>query len=124
MDANVSVHHEGEPLGVRTEVKNIGSVRAVAHAIQYEIDRQIKVLEAGGVIINETRAWDADSKQTVPMRDKEEKQVTALGTKSSVSLKNINLFPQVYVYVYIYTVCFQYYNWYKRYFKHSTKNKL
>ncbi|GFG30311.1 hypothetical protein Cfor_02126 [Coptotermes formosanus] len=74
VDANVSVHREGEPLGVRTEVKNIGSVRAVAHAVEYEIDRQVKILEAGGVIVNETRAWDADSRQTVPMRDKEEKQ--------------------------------------------------
>lgn len=74
VDANVSVHREGEPLGVRTEVKNIGSVRAVAHAVEYEIDRHVKILEAGGVIVNETRAWDADSRQTVPMRDKEEKQ--------------------------------------------------
>jgi aspartyl-tRNA(Asn)/glutamyl-tRNA(Gln) amidotransferase subunit B len=57
-------------------VKNIGSVRAVAHAIEYEIDRQIKILGGGGIIVNETRAWDADSRQTVPMRDKEEKQVT------------------------------------------------
>jgi aspartyl-tRNA(Asn)/glutamyl-tRNA(Gln) amidotransferase subunit B len=96
VDANVSVHHEGEPLGVRTEVKNIGSVRAVAHAIEYEIDRQVKVLEGGEVIINETRAWDAYSKQTVPMRDKEEKQVRVLGTKSHVSLKNIN-FPLKFI---------------------------
>jgi len=79
VDANVSVHREGEPLGVRSEVKNIGSVRAVAHAVEYEIDRQVKILEAGGVVVNETRAWDADSRQTVPMRDKEEKQVTAMG---------------------------------------------
>lgn len=78
MDANVSVHHEGEPLGVRSEVKNIGSIRAVAHAIKYEIDRQVKILEAGGVVVNETRAWDADSRQTVPMRDKEVEQVTFL----------------------------------------------
>jgi aspartyl-tRNA(Asn)/glutamyl-tRNA(Gln) amidotransferase subunit B len=62
-------------------VKNIGSVRAVAHAVQYEIDRQIKTLGAGGVIMNETRAWHADSRQTVPMRDKEEKQVTILSTE-------------------------------------------
>jgi aspartyl-tRNA(Asn)/glutamyl-tRNA(Gln) amidotransferase subunit B len=78
VDANVSVHHEGEPLGVRSEVKNIGSIRAVAHAIKYEIDRQVKILEAGGVVVNETRAWDADSRQTVPMRDKEVEQVTFL----------------------------------------------
>lgn len=75
----MSVHHEGEPLGVRSEVKNIGSVRAVAHAVEYEIHRQVKILEAGGTVVNETRAWDADSRQTVPMRDKEEKQVTAMG---------------------------------------------
>lgn len=75
----MSVHREGEPLGVRSEVKNIGSVRAVAHAVEYEIDRQVKILEAGGIVVNETRAWDADSRQTVPMRDKEEKQVTATG---------------------------------------------
>lgn len=87
MDANVSVHREGEPLGVRTEVKNIGSVRAVAHAVEYEIDRQVKILEAGGVIVNETRAWDADSRQTVPMRDKEEKQVTAVDVRP-MTLKN------------------------------------
>lgn len=79
VDANVSVHCEGEPLGVRSEVKNIGSVRAVAHAVEYEIDRQVKILEAGGIVVNETRAWDADSRQTVPMRDKEEKQVKAMG---------------------------------------------
>ncbi|XP_069686589.1 glutamyl-tRNA(Gln) amidotransferase subunit B, mitochondrial [Periplaneta americana] len=74
VDANVSVHRKGEPLGVRSEVKNIGSVRAVAHAIQYEIERQIKTLEAGQIVVNETRAWDTESRQTFPMRDKEEKQ--------------------------------------------------
>ncbi|XP_021915333.1 glutamyl-tRNA(Gln) amidotransferase subunit B, mitochondrial isoform X3 [Zootermopsis nevadensis] len=74
VDANVSVHREGEPLGVRSEVKNIGSIRAVAHAVKYEIDRQVRTLESGGVVVNETRAWDTDSRQTVPMRDKEEKQ--------------------------------------------------
>jgi aspartyl-tRNA(Asn)/glutamyl-tRNA(Gln) amidotransferase subunit B len=68
-------------------VKNIGSVRAVAHAVEYEIDRQVKILEAGGVIVNETRAWDADSRQTVPMRDKEEKQVTAVDVRP-MTLKN------------------------------------
>jgi len=80
----VSVHREGEPLGVRSEVKNIGSVRAVAHAVEYEIDRQVKILEAGGIVVNETRAWDADSRQTVSMRDKEEKQVTAIGVRPNV----------------------------------------
>ncbi|GJQ82714.1 hypothetical protein Trydic_g19724 [Trypoxylus dichotomus] len=74
VDANVSVHKSGTPLGIRTETKNIGSVRGVAGAVKYEIERQIKVLESGGKIVNETRAWDANSKTTVPMRDKEEEQ--------------------------------------------------
>lgn len=76
MDANISVHKEATPLGTRTEIKNIGSVRAVANAIDYEIKRQINVLESGHEIVNETRSWDAENSQTVPMRDKEEKQVS------------------------------------------------
>lgn len=72
---NVSVNKKGEPLGVRTEIKNIGSIRAVSSAIQYESKRQIKTLDDGGIIINETRAWNADSKATVSMRDKEDKVV-------------------------------------------------
>lgn len=60
---------------MRTELKNIGSVRAVASAISYEIKRQIKIRESGNEIINETRAWDDVTKKTIPMRDKEDKQV-------------------------------------------------
>ena len=71
VDANVSIHKEGEPLGIRTEIKNIGSVRGVAQAIAYEIERQTMVKSNGGAIINETRQWDAISKTTIPMRDKE-----------------------------------------------------
>ncbi|XP_045465079.1 glutamyl-tRNA(Gln) amidotransferase subunit B, mitochondrial isoform X1 [Harmonia axyridis] len=74
VDANVSIHREKEPLGVRTEIKNIGSVRGVASAIKYEINRQIEMKERGYDIINETRSWDAISKSTLPLRDKEEKQ--------------------------------------------------
>ncbi|KAJ1523770.1 hypothetical protein ONE63_001603 [Megalurothrips usitatus] len=74
VDANVSVHKEGMPLGVRTEIKNIGSIRAVANAIDFEISRQIQSLNKGKQIVNETRSWDAQSSKTVPMRDKEEKQ--------------------------------------------------
>lgn len=70
------MHQPGEPLGTRTEVKNIGSVRGVASAIKYEIDRQIDILEKGGNIANETRAWDAATKKTLPMRDKEQQQVS------------------------------------------------
>lgn len=75
VDANVSINKVGEPLGVRTEIKNIGSVRAVAKAIQYEVKRQINVKNSGGIVINETRAWDASKKVTVAMRDKEVVQV-------------------------------------------------
>ncbi|XP_055530131.1 glutamyl-tRNA(Gln) amidotransferase subunit B, mitochondrial [Wyeomyia smithii] len=71
VDANISVHRENTPLGTRTEVKNIGSVRAVAQAVEFEIERQIKVLENGEKIFNETRAWDAVAKKTISMRDKE-----------------------------------------------------
>lgn len=71
VDANVSIHKKGEPFGVRTEIKNIGSVRGVAQAIEYEIQRQIAVKKEGGEIINETRQWDANSKTTIAMRDKE-----------------------------------------------------
>lgn len=71
VDANISIHQENEPLGVRTEVKNIGSVRGVAQAVAYEIQRQITVKNQGGVIVNETRSWNAPTKSTIPMRDKE-----------------------------------------------------
>lgn len=71
VDANISIHKEGEPLGTRTEVKNIGSIRAVAQAVEFEIERQIKIKDEGGVIVNETRSWDAPTKSTIAMRDKE-----------------------------------------------------
>ncbi|XP_970958.3 glutamyl-tRNA(Gln) amidotransferase subunit B, mitochondrial [Tribolium castaneum] len=74
VDANVSINRQGEALGVRTEIKNIGSVRGVAGAIRYEIERQIQVKESGGAVENETRAWDALGKVTVSMRDKEQVQ--------------------------------------------------
>lgn len=62
-------------MGVRTEIKNIGSTRAVAAAIKYEINRHISILETGGEIFNETRAWDAIKKKTIALREKEEKEV-------------------------------------------------
>ncbi|XP_012521305.1 glutamyl-tRNA(Gln) amidotransferase subunit B, mitochondrial-like isoform X2 [Monomorium pharaonis] len=73
VDANVSVSNQ-DSLGVRTEIKNIGSVRAVAAAVQYEINRHISILEAGDEMFNETRAWDAINKKTIPMREKEDKE--------------------------------------------------
>ncbi|XP_010626217.1 glutamyl-tRNA(Gln) amidotransferase subunit B, mitochondrial isoform X2 [Fukomys damarensis] len=74
VDANISVHHPGEPLGIRTEVKNLNSIRFLARAIDYEIQRQINELENGGEILNETRSFDCKLGCTVPMRDKEGKQ--------------------------------------------------
>uniref|UniRef100_A0A8C6V1Y0 Glutamyl-tRNA(Gln) amidotransferase subunit B, mitochondrial n=1 Tax=Neogobius melanostomus TaxID=47308 RepID=A0A8C6V1Y0_9GOBI len=59
VDANVSVHRPGQPFGVRAEVKNINSARNLARAIDYEIQRQIQVLESGGTVQNETRAYDS-----------------------------------------------------------------
>ncbi|XP_017726616.1 PREDICTED: glutamyl-tRNA(Gln) amidotransferase subunit B, mitochondrial isoform X3 [Rhinopithecus bieti] len=74
VDANISVHHPGEPLGVRTEVKNLNSIRFLAKAIDYEIQRQIDELENGGEILNETRSFHHQLGCTMSMRDKEGKQ--------------------------------------------------
>ncbi|CAG9822146.1 unnamed protein product [Phaedon cochleariae] len=74
VDANISIRRENEPLGTRTEIKNIGSIRGVAGAIEYEIKRQVAVREAGGEVVNETRSWDSVARRTVPMRDKEVQQ--------------------------------------------------
>ncbi|XP_040187833.1 glutamyl-tRNA(Gln) amidotransferase subunit B, mitochondrial [Rana temporaria] len=74
VDANISVHHPGEPYGVRTEVKNINSARFLSRAIDYEMKRQTEILNSGGVILNETRAFDYKLGATIPMRDKEGKQ--------------------------------------------------
>jgi aspartyl-tRNA(Asn)/glutamyl-tRNA(Gln) amidotransferase subunit B len=72
-DANVSVRLRGEDrLGTRTELKNINSFRFVEDAIESEIVRQIRILEAGGRITRETRLWDAERGQSQSMRSKEE----------------------------------------------------
>lgn len=72
-DANVSVRPAGEArLGTRTETKNINSFRFVEQAINYEIARQIELLEAGGQVAQETRLFDPGRNETRPMRAKEE----------------------------------------------------
>ena len=72
-DANVSVRKVGEQkFGTRTELKNINSFRFVQKAIDFEIDRQIEVIENGGRVVQETRLWNADEERTVSMRSKEE----------------------------------------------------
>ncbi len=71
-DANVSVRRAGtEELGVKAEVKNMNSFKNVQKALAYEIQRQVRVLEEGGRIVQETRLWDADQELTLPMRSKE-----------------------------------------------------
>ena len=72
-DANVSVRPRGqEELGTRTEIKNLNSFRFVEKAINFEIDRQIEVIEDGGKVVQETRLYDSDKDETRPMRSKEE----------------------------------------------------
>lgn len=72
-DANVSIRPRGqEEYGTRTELKNINSFKFVERAIEYEIERQIDILEDGGEIVQETRLYDADKHETRSMRSKEE----------------------------------------------------
>jgi aspartyl-tRNA(Asn)/glutamyl-tRNA(Gln) amidotransferase subunit B len=71
-DANVSVRRPGGPLGTRSEIKNLNSFRFLQHAVEFEVRRQIEVLEEGGRIVQETRLYDADRDETRPMRSKEE----------------------------------------------------
>jgi aspartyl-tRNA(Asn)/glutamyl-tRNA(Gln) amidotransferase subunit B len=70
-DANVSVRRLGDPLGTRTEIKNLNSVRSLGRAIAYEAQRQVAVLEDGGVIRMETRHWDEGKGVTETLRVKE-----------------------------------------------------
>ena len=72
-DANVSVRPAGsDVLGTRTEIKNLNSFRFLERAIEFEIERQIEVIESGGSIRQETRLFDPERSETRPMRSKEE----------------------------------------------------
>jgi len=72
-DANVSVRLRGEKLfGTKAEVKNVNSFRFIREALEYEVDRQIGVLESGGKVTQETRLYDAKEGKTYSMRSKEE----------------------------------------------------
>jgi aspartyl-tRNA(Asn)/glutamyl-tRNA(Gln) amidotransferase subunit B len=72
-DANVSVRPRGqEKFGAKVEVKNVNSFRFVRAALEYEIERQIEVIEGGGSIRQETRLWDANEGRTYSMRSKEQ----------------------------------------------------
>jgi aspartyl-tRNA(Asn)/glutamyl-tRNA(Gln) amidotransferase subunit B len=72
-DANVSIRPRGsDRLGTRAEIKNLNSFRFVEQAIEFEIARQIEVLEGGGKVVQETRLYDPDRHETRSMRSKEE----------------------------------------------------
>ena len=72
-DANVSIRPRGQQaFGTRAEIKNINSFRFIEQAINYEVERQIMLLEGGGTVVQETRLFDADRHETRPMRSKEE----------------------------------------------------
>jgi aspartyl-tRNA(Asn)/glutamyl-tRNA(Gln) amidotransferase subunit B len=72
VDANVSVHHPGEPFGTRCEVKNLNSLRSLGRAIDYEAGRQVELLEAGETVRQETRHWNEADGRTHTLRSKEE----------------------------------------------------
>ena len=72
VDSNVSIRKPGDPLGTRTELKNINSFKFIEAAIEIEIERQIEIIESGGSIVQETRLYDADKNETRSMREKEE----------------------------------------------------
>jgi aspartyl-tRNA(Asn)/glutamyl-tRNA(Gln) amidotransferase subunit B len=72
-DANVSIRPTGQvTFGTKAEVKNVNSFRYLQKAIEYEIERQIDVLDSGGRVIQETRLWDSTTGRTTSMRSKEE----------------------------------------------------
>jgi aspartyl-tRNA(Asn)/glutamyl-tRNA(Gln) amidotransferase subunit B len=72
-EANVSVRPAGsEALGIRTEIKNLNSFRAMIRALEYEVKRQSQVIEQGGQVLQETVGWDEDLGVTVSQRGKEE----------------------------------------------------
>ena len=74
-DVNVSVRKKGTTeFGTRTEMKNMNSFRSITRAIEYEVDRQIDLIEDGGKVEQETLRWDDVSGKTFSMRDKEDAQ--------------------------------------------------
>jgi aspartyl-tRNA(Asn)/glutamyl-tRNA(Gln) amidotransferase subunit B len=71
-EPNISIRRAGtDALGVKTELKNINSFRALQRAIVYEVERQQKVLESGGAVVQETRGWSEDEERTFSQRSKE-----------------------------------------------------
>ncbi|MAZ07824.1 MAG: Asp-tRNA(Asn)/Glu-tRNA(Gln) amidotransferase GatCAB subunit B, partial [Rickettsiales bacterium] len=72
VDVNVSVRLPGKDLGTRCEIKNVNSIKFIQQAIEYEANRQIKIIEDGGIINQETRLFDPNKGETRTMRGKEE----------------------------------------------------
>ena len=73
VEANISIRPEKQKeLGTKVEVKNLNSFRTVGKAIEYEVERQTKVLEAGDSVVQETRGWDESKQETFSQREKEE----------------------------------------------------
>jgi aspartyl-tRNA(Asn)/glutamyl-tRNA(Gln) amidotransferase subunit B len=70
-DVNISVHKKGTPFGTRVELKNLNSFKFIVQAIDYEVERQIELLEEGGKVEQQTRLWDTKKQETVVMRSKE-----------------------------------------------------
>ncbi len=73
-DVNVSLRRPGEPFGTRAEIKNVNSIRFAGQAVEYEIARQMEILEEGGTIVQETRLFDSAKNETRSMRSKEHAQ--------------------------------------------------
>ena len=72
-DANISIMPKGsKEFGTRAEIKNVNSFSALQRAIEYEIDRQIEIVEDGGKVVQETRLWDDNARETRSMRGKED----------------------------------------------------
>ena len=72
-DANISIMPKGsKEFGTRAEIKNVNSFSALQRAIEYEIDRQIEIVEEGGKVVQETRLWDDNARETKSMRGKED----------------------------------------------------
>ncbi len=72
VDANISLHKPGTPFGTRAEIKNVNSVRFLGQAIEYEIVRQLDIIENGGTVVQETRLFDPTKGVTRSMRSKED----------------------------------------------------
>lgn len=71
VDVNVSLHRPGTPFGNRAEIKNVNSIKFLGQAIEYEIIRQLEIIEDGGIVVQETRLFDPSKGETRSMREKE-----------------------------------------------------